>query len=144
MQYNDPQTTREDWIGGFGSYQYGRMLRTMPGITTASYLESLVDAYRVAALLEDRERMATYRQAAGLAMRFLTANQYSLRRMAHFQPNFAQKLNGAFHAGPEDGMVRIDFTQHAISGMFHYLTHVADYRNAADKSSLPVNAPTAN
>lgn len=145
LQYDDPKAVREEWLGGFGSFQYGRILRTTPGVTTASYLEALVDAYRVAELLEDETRMSAYRHAARSAIRFLTANQYTMRRMSHFQPQFAHKLNGAFHASVDDGVVRIDFAQHAVSGMFHYLTHVAEFKNASEeKPNLPSTLPTAN
>lgn len=145
LQYTGSDSVRDEWIGGFASHQYGRVLRTTPGATTGSYLEALVDACRVAKLMEDQERAIAYRSAARSAIRFLMNNQYAMSEMGHYQSWFAKKLAGAFHGGVDDGIVRIDYTQHAINGIFHYLSHVVEYENPdRDQHRIPAGAPTAN
>ena len=152
IQYQEGSGIDDAWIGGFASFDQGHVLRTLPGVTTASYAESLVEAYRVAERMKDPERGARYRRSVETAFRFLMANQYSMNGHPHLAHWFRKKVNGAFHAGVADGTVRIDFTQHAINGMFHYLTHVVQYPNRDQakrhrdqaKPTIPPEASNAN
>jgi hypothetical protein len=123
IQYTDPQTVEAAWLGGFGSYRFGQTLWTPPGASTGSYVESLVEAWRVARATDDQERTASYQQAAERALRFLMTTQYTSAASTHFEPWFAKKIDGAFHASVEDGSIRIDYTQHAISGMLQYVRY---------------------
>lgn len=136
LQYVDPHSADPTWIGGFGSFDQSRPLRTPPGATTGSCAEALVDAYRVAELVKDTRRTHAYRMALDLANQFLMANQYSVTGYPHFEAWFSRKLNGAFYGSVEDGTVRIDFTQHAVCAMTHYLTHVT----VATPSDAPAKA----
>lgn len=123
-QYVGQNAALETWEGGFGGYEAGHAVRIPPGATTGSFAEGLVDAYRVAELTKDTRRLADYTLSLRLAFRFLFSLQYSPQSHPHFEPWFAKKINGAFFASVDDGLIRIDFTQHAISAMFHYATHV--------------------
>lgn len=145
MQYLDRQSTPGHWIGGFGSYHEGRWIRTPPGASTASYAEGLVDACRVARLAGDDRRRREYQSALQLAFLFLMNHQYTSSTSAHLEKWYARKLSGAFLGGAEDGDVRIDYTQHAVCGMFHYLNHVVGYDNPdQQKLRLHPGAPRAN
>lgn len=121
LQYVDPKTVEAAWLGGFGSHRYGQTLWTAPGATTGSYLESLVDAVRVAQAANDLQRATRYQSAVDRAIRFLMTTQFAAASSSHFEPWFARKMDGAFYASVEDGTVRIDFSQHAVSGMMQYL-----------------------
>jgi hypothetical protein len=60
---------------------------------------------------------------------FLMGTQYSITEAPHFERWYSQKLNGAFYASVEDGNIRIDYSQHAVCAMLHYLNHVASFEN---------------
>ena len=123
-------------------------------MATGSYAEGLVEGCRVARLIANEckhqveqaksageqekqmlqvaaqaaeTRLMLYRQAVERAFQFLMRNQYSINESNHFEHWFREKLNGAFHGGVADGTVRIDFTQHVVCAMFHYLSHVAEF-----------------
>jgi hypothetical protein len=72
-------------------------------------------------------------------------NQYSMTEAPYFERWYSQKLNGAFFASVEDGNVRIDYSQHAVCAMLHYLNHVVAYQNPdVAKRRAKLGAPTAN
>lgn len=145
VQYDDPARVEPAWLGGFGSVEHGQFVPTPPGITTASYAESLVEACRVARQAGDAKRLERYRRAAENALRFLSRQQFSAANTTHFVSKVREQLNGAFYASVQDGTVRIDFTQHAICSMLHYLTHVADFETPARRGSqLSPALPKAN
>ena len=130
LQYK--QGAPKQWQGGFATFDRGYVLRLPPGVTTASCAESLVDAWRVARECKDVARVRKYHNALERAFQFLIANQYSNERHLHFEPEFRSQLDGAFHASIENGTVRIDFNQHAICGMFRYLSEAVQWEADAD------------
>jgi hypothetical protein len=120
LQHREPKDKARGWYGGFGSYHEGRLLATEPGITSASFLEGLGDAYRVARQREDRERMTTYRAALDAGADFLLSTQYDAARTAHFNPAAAKRVRGGFWASLTDGALRIDQNQHALRALSTY------------------------
>lgn len=130
LQYVAGSSTPSDWVGGFDFRDANERFHAPPGATTGSYAEALVDALRVAKAVGDQARVDRYEAALLAALQFLTTIQYTAANTAHFQPETRQKLLGAIHAGVEDGMVRIDFTQHALMAASQYLIELVDRRNA--------------
>lgn len=167
FQYTDATGTPTEWNGGFASLHGDQIVRTSPTVATGSYAEGLVEACRVARLIANEckhqveqaksagekekqtleaaaqaadNRLTLYRQAVERAFQFLMRNQYSINESNHFEHWFREKLNGAFHGGVTDGTVRIDYTQHVVCAMFHYLSHIAEF----DPSKLATASARAN
>jgi hypothetical protein len=113
----DGSSTPTGWKGGFGQYYQGERWASEPGITTASYAESLVEAVRVANRMKDAQRSARYHKALEAALEFVRRLQYRADRLGHFEPGYRASLVGAFFEAPSSGTVRIDFTQHALMAM---------------------------
>jgi hypothetical protein len=125
LQHDGPREVDRGWQGGFGSFQQGQWLATEPGITTASFCEGLVDAYRVAVKKQDRVRAQQYRRAMDNAAPFLLTLQYTPERTRHFVPDAAKKCLGGFRASVTEGAIRIDHNQHATNALLQYLEYVA-------------------
>lgn len=145
LQYANEERWPAAWIGGYGSFEANHLVWTPPGITTASFAEGMVEAYRTAKLAGDLERVRLYRHSLEISIEFLMNSQYRMSRDTHLQAWYAKKLNGAFPASVEDGRLRIDQNQHAINAMFHYLTHVAEFENPDQRRfHIAPETPTAN
>lgn len=136
-QYAEDHDVPEEYMGGFGVLEYERLLRIPPGVASASSLESLAHALRVARKAGDATRVRRYRASIESGLRFLLSLQFSEQNTRHFQPEVATKLDGAFHASVEDGTVRIDFTQHALYAMGLYLESGPERRGHALGASAP-------
>jgi hypothetical protein len=120
LQY-EGKSAPTGWEGGFGHYHEGQRWQVEPGIASASYAESLVEALRVASRVGDSAREERYRRALGSALAFVGRLQYRREDVSHFSPAYQALLVGAFFEGPSDGTVRIDFTQHALMAMGGHL-----------------------
>ncbi|MFH0769976.1 MAG: hypothetical protein V1926_01215 [Candidatus Peregrinibacteria bacterium] len=96
QQNSDPSAN------GYGSFG------NAPGISSASYLEGLIDAVRIAKLSGDTQREERYREAAKLGMRFILTLQVDNVSIP--------QANGGFRASA-DGTVRVDHTQHAVMAL---------------------------
>lgn len=121
--FDDPKQMY--WGGGFKSYADDKALDTPPNATTAAYAEGLAEACRVTRQAADLERHKTYSAALERALLFLTTLQYTEPNTQHFADWYRPMLQGGFHLSHQDGNLRIDYTEHAVSAMLHYLTHVA-------------------
>lgn len=126
LQYTPTMSAPVDWIGGFDFSDGRERFHAPPGATTGSYAEALVDAWRVATAVGDRERAERYESALIGAFRFLMSIQYTTDNTMHFQPELRAMVRGAVHAGVDDGSVRIDFTQHALMAASLYLVEIAE------------------
>jgi hypothetical protein len=135
LQHLGPREIDRGWQGGFGSFQQGQFLATEPGITTASFCEGLVDAYRVATKRKDSTRAQQYRRALDNAAPFLLTLQYTPERTRHFVDSAAKRYFGAFRASISDGALRIDHNQHATNALLQYLEFVAVAETTTDKPS---------
>jgi hypothetical protein len=125
LQYSQIEPRRMLWYGGFMSYQDGRPVETAPTVASAAYAEGLVEACRVAREQGDLTRFQRYSEAIERCLQFLTTLQYTDSCTLHFAVWYRPQIVGAFHGSHQDGNLRIDYTQHAVSGMFGYLEHVA-------------------
>jgi len=122
------------WVGGFAAYIEGEVVAMEPGISSASYAESLSDALHVAQIMKDSVRERRYSESLYAVLRFINQLQYEPSAVSHFMPEYRPKLVGGFRAGLRQGTVRIDFTQHATLAMCNVL--------AAESfpSAIPVSA----
>jgi len=121
--FDDPKQVY--WSGGFKSFAAGKPVDTMPQASSASYAEGLVEACRVARATGDLARHQAYTAALDRCLPFLTSLQYTEANTRHFADWYRPTLLGGFHASHQDGDLRIDDTQHAVSAMIQYLMHVA-------------------
>ena len=69
-------------------------------------------------------RVCVLRTAARAAC-ILMSLQYTATA-EHFVEAFRPSILGAFHASPQDGNLRIDYTQHPVCAMVQYLDAVAE------------------
>lgn len=119
LQYGlDPQ--HEMWMGGFKSWSDGRPAETPPTITTAFYAEGLADACRAAHQAADLDRYQRYQGDLVMALQFTTRLQYT-EADSQFADWYRPRLVGGFHASARDGVLRIDYSQHALSALVQYL-----------------------
>lgn len=114
------------WVGGFMGWMDGKPVPDEPQIGSAAYAESLADACRIARQLGDLPRHQRYRESLERCLQYVTTLQYTDANTQHFADWYRPTLLGAFHASHQDGNLRIDYTQHAVCALTHYLTHVAE------------------
>lgn len=124
LQYErfDPQ--RPFWLGGFMGWANGKPVAEAPHVLSAAYAEGLAEACRVARATGDLARHQRYAEALEHSLQFLATLQYTTANTQHFADWYQEKLLGGFHASHQDGTLRIDYTQHAVSAMVQYLTYV--------------------
>jgi hypothetical protein len=126
LQYESSDAIRAGWVGGFRSWVDGKAVPLAPDIRSAEAAESLAAACRTARAVGDLPRLKRYSAALEESLRFLRTLQYTENRMQHFVESYRPALLGAFHASAQDGKIRIDYTQHALSALVVYLEHVAE------------------
>jgi hypothetical protein len=126
LQYQQLEPQRSLWIGGFMGWADGRPVTQPPEIDAARYLEALAEGCRVAQQLGDAQRHTRYREAVERGMPFLLTLQYTAGNTQHFADWYQREIAGGFHASPQDGNLRLDYTQHAVGALLHYLTYVAE------------------
>jgi hypothetical protein len=121
LQYAPSDTTRTDWAGGFRPWTDGQAAALAPDIRSAEAAESLAEACRVARAAGDLPRLQRYTRALEACLQFLLTLQYTENRVQHFVEAYRPAIVGAFHASAQDGKLRIDCTQHALSALVMYL-----------------------
>jgi hypothetical protein len=125
LQYERLDPHHPDWLGGFMNWADGRAVASLPQVTSASYAESMAEACRVARASADLPRYRRYSEALERCLQFLVTLQYTEANTQHFNSWYQDRLLGGFHASPQEGDLRIDYTQHAVSALIQYLSHVA-------------------
>jgi hypothetical protein len=121
--FDDPKQVY--WSGGFKSGTEGKSPESAPQATSAIYAEALAEGCRVARQLGDLSRYKTYSTALERCLAFLITLQYTETTTRHFADWYRPMLLGGFHVSHEDGNLRMDDTQHAVSAMVQYLRYVA-------------------
>jgi hypothetical protein len=124
LQYLQLDREHPFWFGGFMGWADGRAVAVQPGAESGCCAESLAQACRVARHAGDLQRYQRYREAVENGLRFLTTLQYTAANTQHFVEEYRLQLLGGFHASSQDGTLRIDYTQHAVSAMVQYLRYV--------------------
>ena len=69
----------------------------------------------------DLDRYRRYLGALGLDLQFVGRLQYTEAGLDHFSEWYRPRLVGGFHASPQDGGLRIDYNQHAVSALVQFL-----------------------
>jgi hypothetical protein len=121
LQYTQIEPKRMLWYGGFMSHHAGRTVETPPTIDSAACAEALVEGCRVAREVGDVTHHQRYTEAVERGLQFLATLQYTEAGSQHFAKWYRPQLVGAFHASHQDGNLRIDYTQHAVSALLGYL-----------------------
>ncbi len=126
LQYAQLDPRHPLWYGGFMEWADGRPAAVEPQVSAAASAESLAEACRVARQAGDVPRHQRYREALERCLQFVTTLQYTDANTQHFADWYRPVLLGGFHASHQDGNLRIDYTQHAVSALVQYLTYVAE------------------
>jgi hypothetical protein len=126
MQYPLLDPRHPLWGGGFMGWMNGKSVWSAPSVHSAVYVEGLADAGRVARQLSDLPRYQKYREQVERGLQFLARLQYTDANTQHFADWYRPSLVGAFHASHQDGNIRIDYTQQAVSALVQYLTYVVE------------------
>jgi hypothetical protein len=113
------------WLGGFMSYADRKPVQAPPQIGSAAYAEGLASGCRVAIKAGDVARQQRYREALERCLQFAVTLQYTDANTQHFADWYRPRLLGGFHASDQDGNLRIDYNQHAVSALVQYLEHAS-------------------
>jgi hypothetical protein len=106
--YADP--TLAIYRGGFDVHGVGRT-----GVSTAVYVEGLVEAAKTAEVMGDKKRAERYRQVIQRAVRFVI--QLRFRREECFYVQSLHDVVGGVRNAPAGSSIRIDNMQHALSAL---------------------------
>jgi hypothetical protein len=123
FQYVRLDPRHPPWVGGFMSCENGKPTQTEPQVHSAFYAEGLAEACRAARLAGDLPRYQRYNNALQGCLQFLATLQYTDANTTHFADWYKPRLLGGFHFSHQDGTLRIDYTEHAVSAMVQYLTY---------------------
>lgn len=113
---------RAAWSGGFRGWSDDKPHDAPPTVLSASYGESLANACRIARQKVDLARYRRYSDAVERCLQFVTTLQFNESNTQHFAGWYRTRLLGGFHASDQNGDLRIDYTQHAVSAMVQYLS----------------------
>lgn len=120
LQYPLDAQHERTW-GGFKGWADGRPTEAAPTIKTACYAEGLTDACRTARHAVDLDRYRRYQGTLQMGLQFVGRLQYTEGNTSHFAEWYRSRLVGGFHASRQDGNLRIDSTQFAVSALVHCL-----------------------
>jgi hypothetical protein len=120
LQYQ-PDPRHPLWTGGFMNWADGKAVESAPQIDSAACAESLAHAARVARDLADVRCHQRYTDGLEQALQFVTTLQYTEGNTQHYADWYRPRVSGAFFASPQDGNLRIDYTQQAISALAVYV-----------------------
>jgi hypothetical protein len=121
LQYDQLDPRRPLWNGGFMKWADGKAIDAAPTIDSAMYAEGLAEARRAAHAGSDATRYQHYTDVLHRSLQFLSRLQYTDANTQHFEEWYRPRLVGGFHASTQDGNLRIDYTQHALSALATYL-----------------------
>jgi hypothetical protein len=124
LQYDRLDPQRPFWLGGFMGWADGKPVPEAPHALGAAYAEALVEGCRAAREAGDPSRHQRYGEALVRGLQFVATLQYTTANTQHFADWYQERLLGGFHGSHQDGNLRLDYTQHAVAAMVHYLTHV--------------------
>ena len=129
-QYREPMLPWSDYLGGFS---FG--FRGMPGFSTATFSEGVVDGYRAAKLAGDELSIKKYRDALALSIPFVMRLQVRLRD-TYFMPR-PDKAVGGFRAALSFTECRCDYAQHAIVALMKFMEAFDDEELAEMERTRP-------
>lgn len=119
LQYDTGNNNQHpEWVGGFKGMADTRVVENPPTVQSAACGEGLAAACRVARLAGDERRFVRYGESLQGCLLFVFTLQYSETNTRHFVPDtYRDRLAGGFHASTQDGALRLDYTQQAVSAM---------------------------
>ena len=120
LQYPLDAEHERTW-GGFKGWADGRATETTPTIVTACYAEGLADACRTARLAVDLDRYRRYQGTLQMSLQFVGRLQYTEGNTSHFAEWYRSRLVGGFHASQQDGNLRIDASQFAVTALLQFV-----------------------
>jgi hypothetical protein len=126
LQYSQAEPLRKHWDGGFPAWEQGRLQPGAPDIRSAACAECLAEACRVARAANDLPRYHRYGRAVEQCLQFLLQLQFDSGRTRHYVEEFRPAVTGAFFASHQDGNLRLDYTQHALSALVVYLENLVE------------------
>lgn len=121
FQYDQIDPRHPLWYGGFMKWADGKTVDAPPTIASAVYAEALAEARRAARAGSDPARYQRYSDVLNRCLQFLVRLQYTDANTQHFAEWYRPRLVGGFHASSQDGNLRIDYAQHALSALAMYL-----------------------
>ncbi len=121
LQYDTFDSQRLLWFGGFMKWADGKSIDAMPTIHSSQYTESLAEARRAARTAADVDRYQRYSDVLQHGLQFLVRLQYANANTQHFEEWYRPRLVGGFHASLQDGSLRLEHAQHALSALVTYL-----------------------
>jgi hypothetical protein len=124
LQYEQIDPRHQMWMGGFKTWMDGKSLQTPPQILSAHYAESLAHAARAAREAPDGARHERYVAAVKSGLQFVGTLQYTEGGTLHFKESYRSRLVGGYHLSHQDGQMRIEYSQMALSALVTYLEHV--------------------
>lgn len=124
LQYSKIDPRNPGWYGGFRTFEEGRIVESTPTVRTGSCAESLAEACRLARHQGDVTRCNRYAETTERALQFLTTLQYTEASTQHFADWYRPRLVGGFHGSLQDGKLRLEYTQIALSALLQYLDQV--------------------
>ena len=121
LQCDQPDPRRPDWQGGFRASSAVGSAPTLA--RSAACLAAIADAMRALRKTPrpDADRFARLKQAATLAIDFVSRMQYGENNTGHIMPQFRQQLVGGLPTSVGDGVIRVEVTASALSGLHQYL-----------------------
>lgn len=126
LQYDQLDPRRPLWHGGFLNWSEGKTIDAPPTIGSASYAGALAEARRAARAGSDAARHQRYTDVLHRSLQFVVRLQYTEANTQHFEEWYRPRLVGGFHASIQDGNLRIDYAQHALSALATYLEDLGD------------------
>jgi rhamnogalacturonyl hydrolase YesR len=150
-KYKEAAYALSDWIierefgrfffDGWGEYNYEKMMRypecigsfkSFPSMNTCTYTEGMGDVLWIAKLAGDDDKVTKYKEVLLNASTFILELQYSMEEAKEFgSPNLT--AGGYRHdlfdtvnkdMGWQSRWIRIDYTQHAMGGLFRMLWNI--------------------
>jgi hypothetical protein len=123
------------WVGGFMEWTDGKPVLAPPRVNSAEFAEALAEANHAAQKAGDHDREQRYRGALESCLQFLTTLQYTQANTQHFAEWYKPVVLGGFYASHQDGNLRLDYTQHAVSALVQYLAYSGS--DGVPKSTSP-------
>lgn len=105
-QYNQKNAPYPDYVGGF------KEVGGVPTFSSAVYTEGIADAYKLAGLVNDNDRVKKYEASIKLAARFILQLQFNDVNTYYIKN--PENAAGAIRESLISNNLRIDYTSHSI------------------------------
>lgn len=108
QQYID-EAPYPDYLGGF------KILNSVPGASAPVFVEGIADAYKLALLLDDHERIDRYGKSLRVSSRFILQLQFD--KSGTYYIKNPEKVIGAMRESLASNNLRVDYTSHSIMAL---------------------------